>query len=87
MVHESFVGLTNELEQFAKSIVDTDFSEEEKVSIVADIETINGQLAKSEPNKDIIRTAWSAITNSKVAMLITSGSAIAKTIEQFIQAI
>lgn len=84
VVRESFVGLANELEQFARSIVDADFSEEEKVSIVADIETINGQLAKSEPNKDIIRTAWSAITSSKAAMLITSGSAIARTIEQFI---
>ena len=84
VVHKSFVGLAGELEQLAKSIAGADISEEEKVSIVADIETINGQLAKPKPNKDIVRTAWHAITNSRAAILITSGSAIMRAIESII---
>lgn len=84
VVRESFIRLANELEQLTRSVVETDLSDEDKVSIVADIETINGQLAKPEPNKDIVRTAWHAITSSKAAVLIASGSAIVRAVESIL---
>lgn len=84
VVQESFVGLANELEELAKSVVEADLSDEDKISIVADIETINGQLAKPEPNKDIVRTAWRAITSSKAAMFITSVSAIVRAMDSIL---
>ena len=55
--------------------------EEDKLSVIADIETINGQLAKPTPNKSIVKAAWDAITNSKAAALIQSGSGIMRAIE------
>ena len=84
VVRESFVGLANELERLGESIVEANISEEEKISIVADIETINGQLAKREPNREIVRAAWHAITSNKAAMLITSGSAIVRAMESIL---
>ncbi|MCY4448375.1 MAG: hypothetical protein OXE02_05985 [Chloroflexi bacterium] len=82
VVRESFVGLANELAELQQAIVESDFTEEEKVSSIADIETITDQLAKSAPNKSILRSAWEAITSSKAASLVQTGNAIAKTIEE-----
>ena len=84
MVRESFIGLANELEQLSQAIAQSDLTEDEKLSAIADIETINGQLAKPEPNRSIVKTAWDAITNSKAAALIQSGSGIMRAIEMII---
>ena len=81
VVHESFVDLAAELEQLSQDISETDLTEEEKMSFIADVETINSQLAKSEPDKSIIGTAWNAITNSPLASLVQSLSRIAKLID------
>ena len=80
VVHKSFVGLANELEQLIKTIADSDLTEEEKMLAIADIETISGQLAKASPNENIIKMAWDTITNSKAASLIQSGTGIIRTI-------
>lgn len=85
IVRESFVSLANELEQFSKAIAEANLTDEEKMSAIADIETINGQLAKPVPNKSIIKLAWDAIGHvikgSKAASLIQTGSEVAKAIE------
>lgn len=38
-----------------------DLNEESKFEIVSDIETIQGQLAKSSPNKSVVGTLWNSI--------------------------
>ena len=81
VVDKSFVGLANELEQLRQAVVESDLSEEEKIAVIAEVETINGQLAKPNPNKLIVKAAWDAITNSKAAALIQSGSGIMRAIE------
>lgn len=81
VVRESFVDLANDLDELRQAITQSDLTEEDKLSSIADIETMNGQLAKSTPNKSILRTAWEAITSSKAASLVKSGNAIAKAIE------
>ena len=70
VVNESFVGLANDLEQLRQAITEADMSEEEKISSIAEIETINGQLAKTNPNTAIVQMAWDAITSGKAASLI-----------------
>jgi hypothetical protein len=40
--------------------------EGEKLSAVADIETVQSQLAKSQPSKGIISAAWAAIRGAAV---------------------
>ena len=84
VVNESFINLAEELDRLSKAVASSAMAEEEKLSIIADIETINGQLAKPMPNKSIVKAAWDAITNSKAAALIQSGSGIMKAIEVII---
>ena len=82
IVRESFLNLAKELDQLSQAITESDLTAEDKVSSIADIETITGQLAKSMPNKSILRAAWGAITSSKAASLVQAGSAITKAIEE-----
>lgn len=84
VVNESFVGLAEELDRLSKAVASSAMAEEEKLSIIADIETINGQLAKPMPHKAIVKAAWDAVTSSKAAALIQSGSRIMKAIETII---
>jgi hypothetical protein len=42
-------------------ITNSQVSESEKLTLVADIETIQSQLAKPQPNSGIIRTAWEGV--------------------------
>ena len=78
VVNESFVGLAEELERLTQAIAESDLSSEEKVAAIADIETINGQLAKPNPSKEIIKIAWRTLANSKAASLIQSASGLVK---------
>ena len=84
VVRESFVGLANELERLAHTIAESGLTEEEKMSAIADIETINGQLAKPTPNKNIVRMAWDTISKGKAASLINAGSAITRSVNEII---
>ena len=84
IVRESFVGLANELEQLTEAITESNLTDEEKISAIGDIETINGQLAKPAPNKSIIKMAWDAIKGSKAAALVQTGPAIVQAIEKIV---
>jgi hypothetical protein len=42
----------------------TELDEETKLEIVSDIETIQGQLSKPNPNKSVIQTLWTGIERS-----------------------
>ena len=84
VVNKSFVGLANELDKLRIAISESDMTEEEKLSAVADLETINGQLAKPVPNKNIIRMAWDALSSGKAAELIQKGAAAANAIQAFL---
>ena len=84
VVNESFIGLAKELDNLRVAISASDMAEEEKLSAVADLESINGQLAKPMPNKNIIRMAWDAVSSGKAAELIQQGSAAATAIQTFL---
>ena len=81
VVNESFVDLAEKLAQLCQAIAASDLTEEEKMSAIADIETINGQLAKPSPSKEIIEIAWDALANGNAASLIRSGAGIVQAIE------
>lgn len=49
-------------------MIASEVSEEVKLDLVADIETIQSQLAKAKPNGGIIRAAWESIANIAVAV-------------------
>jgi hypothetical protein len=58
--------LGNALAEQREAITKADVQKAEKLSVVADIETIQSQLAKPQPSKSIISAAWSAIKGAAV---------------------
>ncbi len=54
--------------KFRELVVASGLPEKSKLDIVADVETIQTQLAKAQPNKSIVRTAWESIKNVAVGI-------------------
>jgi len=60
-VNARFGELGEALAELRDAITESDAPEAQKLSLVADIDTIQSQLAKPEPSKTIIHSAWEAI--------------------------
>jgi hypothetical protein len=60
-INARFTELGNALAELREAITKSGVTEADKLSVVADIETIQSQLAKPQPSKGIISAAWSAI--------------------------
>ena len=56
------------LAEFREAVTSSGIPEEAKLDLVADIETIQSQLAKAQPSKTVIRTAWENIKDVAVAV-------------------
>ena len=80
-VDAKFSDIGEALAQLRNAIVAVPIPEQDKLSYAADIETIQSQLAKPEPNRSILSAAWTAVKGaaaingctslvSKVATLI-----------------
>jgi hypothetical protein len=59
------------LVQLREAVVGSDVPEDAKLDLVADIETMQSQLAKANPNKGVIRSAWDSIKDTAVAVGLT----------------
>ncbi|MGD0459432.1 MAG: hypothetical protein ABSC21_17005 [Terriglobia bacterium] len=59
-----FTDLGHALVELRNAITHSDTPEANKMSLVADIDTIQSQLAKPEPNKSILGTAWQAVESA-----------------------
>lgn len=81
-INAKFGDLGKSLAELRDAITRSDAPDAQKMNLVADIETIQSQLAKPEPNRDIVRAAWEAVKGAatingcvtlvqKVAGLIT----------------
>ena len=81
VVRESFSHLARELEELSQAISEAPLTEDEKLSYIAEVETINSQLAKPTPDKSILRTAWNTLADSKLASVVQSIVKIGKLIE------
>jgi hypothetical protein len=60
-VDASFGTVAEALAELRKSITESDADEHDKLGFVADIDTIQSQLAKPIPNKSIVAHAWEAV--------------------------
>jgi len=60
-VNARFAPLGESLAELREAVIRSDAPEGDKMAVVADIETIQSQLAKLEPTKSIIRSAWEAV--------------------------
>jgi hypothetical protein len=60
-INAKFGNLGEALAKLRDAITQSNVSETRKMELVADIDTIQSQLAKPEPNRGIVKTAWEAI--------------------------
>ncbi len=60
-INAKFGELGQSLADLRNAITSSDAAESTKLELVADIDTIQSQLAKPEPNRTIIRTAWEVV--------------------------
>lgn len=60
-IDAKFGDIGSALAELRKAITESDAPESEKLGYVADIDTIQSQLAKPSPNKSIVTTAWEAV--------------------------
>jgi len=60
-INAQFSELGSALAELHKAITESDASEADKLTLVADIDTIQSQLAKPTPNKGIIAAAWETV--------------------------
>jgi len=63
-VHQEFGDLYRNLELLKEEIAkNANINDEDKLNYQSEIETIKSQLAKQNPNKNIIKEAWAAISS------------------------
>jgi hypothetical protein len=65
-INAKFSELGTALANLRESIAKSQAPEAEKMNLVADIETVQSQLAKPAPNRGIISAAWTAIKGASV---------------------
>ena len=79
-VNAKFSELGEGLAVLRDAVTKSDASEAEKLGLVADIETIQSQLAKPEPNHGIIKAAWETVKGAAAidgcATLVTKVAAL-----------
>jgi hypothetical protein len=60
-INAKFSELGQALSELREALTKSTAPEDQKMSFVADIETIQSQLAKPQPNRNIIAAAWAAV--------------------------
>ncbi|MBL0349517.1 MAG: hypothetical protein IPP68_03955 [Elusimicrobia bacterium] len=63
-INAKFGDLGGALAELRDAITQSEAPEAQKMGLVADIETIQSQLAKPEPNRGIIKAAWETIKSA-----------------------
>ena len=81
-VNAQFSDLGNALAELRDAITNSEAPEAEKIGYVADIQTIQTQLAKPEPNSGIIQAAWTAV---KAAASIGGCATLVSRVQELIQ--
>ena len=65
-INAKFGELGQALAELREAVTKSEAPEVDKMSLVADIETIQSQLAKPEPNRNIIAAAWESLKAADV---------------------
>ncbi len=80
-INAAFGELGTALAELRDAVTKSDTQESKKMEIVADIETIQSQLAKPAPNKGIVKAAWEAV---KGAAAINGCAALVTKVSELI---
>ena len=68
-----FSDLGQSLVKLRDAVIGSSESENQKMAIVADIETIQSQLAKPVPNRSIVAAAWDSLKAAATAAATVDG--------------
>lgn len=60
-INAQYRDLGEALAELHKAVTSSDAPEADKMALVADIDTIQSQLAKPQPNRSIVATAWEVV--------------------------
>lgn len=60
-INAKFADLGTAIAELREAITHSEASEDVKLQLVADVETIQSQLAKPEPNRSIVKSAWESV--------------------------
>ena len=80
-INAKFGDLGQSLAELREAITTSEAPEAEKMGLVADIDTIQSQLAKPEPNRGIIQSAWETV---KGAAAINGCTALVSKVTELI---
>ncbi len=83
-VNARFEKIGNTLADLRKALTEANISESEKLGHIADIDTIQNQLAKPEPNKSILKEAIEGI---KTLSVVSSLSELVEEATSLVSAI
>jgi len=81
-VDAKYGNIGEALAELRKAVTDSGAPEADKLAYVADIDTIQSQLAKPSPNKSIVAAAWEAVKgaatiNGCASLVVTVGNLLA----------
>jgi hypothetical protein len=75
-VDARYGAVASELAELKRELLNSNqLTEAEKLAVVADIETIQSQLVKKEPEKSVIRTIWSTVEKAATATGLAANAA------------
>lgn len=80
-INAQFSDVGHALAELRKAVTRSDAPESQKMCIVADIDTIESQLAKPEPDRRIIKAAWESV---KAAAAIQGCADLVRRVAQLI---
>jgi hypothetical protein len=80
-INAKFGELGGALAELRDAVTQSVASEAQKMELVADIDTIQSQLAKPEPNRGIVKVAWEAV---KLAATIDGCTALVQKVSDLI---
>jgi len=82
IVNQSYQELTPLLNELSQVIRNENISDTDKLNVIADIETIQQQIKKPTPNKNILSAAWEGIKSIDIAKGLESATKITGLIER-----
>ncbi|MCA1601893.1 MAG: hypothetical protein LC776_09720 [Acidobacteria bacterium] len=82
-INAKFGDLGEALAELRNAITHSEAPDAQKLELVADIETIQSQLAKPEPNRGIVKAAWETV---KAAAAINGCAALVQKVSGLIAA-
>jgi len=86
VVNAKYSDLYQVLNELEKSVsLSNELSDEDKLNVTADVESLKNQLSKPEPDKTIVSKLWSGIEKTaKVAGLVHALAQVTPLMQQFI---